>query len=485
MKINYNISAMVSNDHLLFNEGRLADSTARLSSGLKINSAGDNPSGTAISLKMRAQIRGLDQASDNSKNGLSVLETADSAMGEMTDILQRMRELAVQAASDTNTPTDRDSLQLEIDSLTEELDRIASDTDFNTLNILDGSLNERAYASVTTADGTFYTYSNVVDTLNVREGEYTIAIAADATQGAVTTNLTQQPTDAGDFSINGVIVSYSAYEDASDFWATLTTACERADVTVTSSDTTFEWGSTLTFTSNVYGDSVELNMSFSTSDAAEVLGMDTYADPTTLQFSTTGSDVEIATDGLSGLFDGTESYITDGQRITIYGAGGLEMVIDAYEGVATEAEDATITVDVKDMGQLFLQIGANEDQAIKVEIPDMSTYALGIGTEDGETTLNIRSAQGANRAISILDDAISKMNDARASLGAYENRLDHTYNNLESASENVTSAYSRIMDVDMAEEMTTFTNMQILVQAGTSVLAQANELPDQALQMLR
>ena len=192
---------------------------------------------------------------------------------------------------------------------------------------------------------------------------------------------------------------------------------------------------------------------------------------------TAGTDVEIE---LTSGFASNASYSADGQRVTIHGENGFEMIIDLDGlGSGTGTNAINYTIDVVEMGELYLQIGANEGQALRVEIPDVDAYSLGIDY------INLCNARGANRAIEKLDDALAKLNEVRASLGAYENRLEHTEKNLETTEENLTAAYSKITDVDMAEEMTTFTNMQILTQAGTSVLAQANELPDQALQMLR
>ncbi len=478
MKINHNISAMISNDHLLFNEGRLSQSTERLSSGLKINHAKDNPSGTAISIKMRAQIHGLDQASENSRNGTSVVETADGAMGELTQIVQRLRELSVQAASDTNTPTDRASLQQEIESLTEEVDRISNDTEYNNINLFDGSLDIRSYATITGDSVSNPNSVTVIDTSNASPGNYIFEVSKAATRAGFLSQGSYTPTTSGTFTINGVQMSVTAGESASDLWDSLCDVCEKANVEIAfvdgNSSKDFTYGETIEFLHKEYGDAVSITISCSDSSIASALGFqDVCIEANNYSAVSTGTDAEINIDsGANSSFTGRESYVIDGQRITIHGVDGFELITEA-------SEKGTVTVEVTDMGPLYLQIGANEKQAIEVELPNLSAHNLGIDK------VNVQSAAGASRAIGIYDIALEKLNSVRASLGAYENRLEHTYNNLETTEESLTSAYSRIVDVDMADEMTTFTNMQILVQAGTSVLAQANELPDQALQMLR
>ncbi len=472
MKINYNISAMISNDHLLFNEARLSSSTERLSSGLKVNRAEDDPTGMAIGIKMRSQIRALEQAEKNSQNGTSVLETADGALGELTSMLQRMRELSVEAANDTQTPADRANIQLEMDELIEEVDRISKDTEFNTLSLFDGTLNTRAYA--TTSNTTYPNSVTVIDTKNVTAGEYVFTVQAAASRGTVTgTNNTTSSVPEGTLTINGISIAFTSGMSSSDVWDALKEGCEYAGVEVTSSESTFTLGSSsLEFKSCVYGDSLSLEISASTASVATFLGLqDTLTASNEYSYTTTGTDVVISLDSTSS-FTGMESYVTNGQRVTIHGENGFEMIVEA-ESIGD------VTVNATDMGALYLQIGASENQSITVDIPEMSAHVLGIDE------INVQNSQGAGYAITLLDTAIAHVNSVRSTIGAAENRLEHTKTNLDTTQETMTSAYSRIMDVDMAEEMTTFTNMQILVQAGTSVLAQANELPDQALQMLR
>ncbi len=478
MKVNHNISAMISSDNLLRNEGLLANSVERLSSGYKINHAKDHPSGMAISIKMRAQIRGLDQAETNADSGNSVLETADGAMGEMSSILQRMRELSVQAASATTTPSDRAIIQEEIDSLTEEITRISEDTEFNSLSLLNGDLNTHTYTNSN--------YATVFDTNRVNEGKYQILVTSDATQASVTTGTTTAVSEEGVLNINGIETTISTSDSSEEVWVKLQEMAAYAGVSITSSTTTFTLGSSaLTITSDEYGNDIDLNISTSNNALAASLGLNSIGgwDSTTNEMATVhGSDIVLSISGATtdNEFTGSEAIYTQGQRVRILGDDGFEIRMVLTDGAAADSTtNGGITLNVTGMGSMYLQIGANENQGIEVEIPNLSAYALGI---EG---LNIQNEQGADRAIGLLDDALEYLNATRAALGAYENRLDHTIANLDATEENMERAISRIMDVDMAEEMTLYSNLNILTQAGTSVLAQANELPEQALQMLR
>ncbi len=448
MRINRNISAVISNDHLLRNENSLAASVERLSSGLKINHAKDNPTGIAISIKMKNQIEGIKKASDNAGNGSSALTTADGAMNEMSSILQRMRELSVQAANQTNTESDKANIQEEISSLTEEIDRISTDTEFNTKGLLNGTLNKRAY----TSDN----YATVLDTTDVPKGTYSITNITKATQASASAfNVGSDQV----ISINGIERAIGASDTADEVASKLNSLAESAGVSINftasagsasiSSVTSIEYGSSVTLDVKVDGN---------------------YAGSTG---TVRGTDVTFTCDQTS-YFTGKESVSADGQRAVIRRQDGFEMVVELGDKVSQ-----SVNITATDIGAMYLQIGSNENQGVEVEIPDLSAHALGIDQ------LNVVSEPGADRAITKLDEAIDRLSSVRASLGAYMNRMDYTTNNLATTEENMTASVSRLEDVDMAQEMTTYTNMNILVQAATSVLAQANELPDQALQMLR
>ena len=346
MRINFNASAVIANNALNRNDNRLQDSLARLSSGLKVVNAKDNPSGLAMSKKMNAQIKGLDQAGDNAGDGVSIIEIADGAMSEMHDILQRINEL-------------------EVKQLKEELTRISETVEFNGQTILDGSFDLRGYSNNQNAKVAYYSDEIL----------------------------------AGTYTIDQLDVTYNA------------------DGTI-NEVTTKKFGK----------------------------GFPKDADVTSI----------------------------DGNIVTIAGSGNFELKLRL-----TNDPFKDLHLDLEGFGAMDMQIGANEGQQLGIRIPKMSLENMGI------SNIDLSTAEGANKAIDKVDAAIKYVSASRSRLGAYQNRLEHTVNNLDISSENMTAAYSRIMDVDMAEEMTEYTTVQILSQASTSMLAQANERPSQVLQLLQ
>lgn len=383
MRINYNVSAMISNNALSNSEDLLARSLERLSSGLKINHAKDNPAGLAMGKRMNAQIEGLSVANQNTSDGISIIEIADGALAEVSEMLQRMNELAVKAANGVNTDEDRQTIQDEITQLKEEITRIAETTQFNGQPLLNGEFDFKGYTN--NLEVKVNSYSK-----DVTVKEYTIT----------SITLTKE-------IVNGQ-----------------------------------ETGNYL----------VDLN------------------------------NLDLGTDFPAGATVSTKDNL-----VTIKGADGFEMVLDvsgvnfgtAQSVTFSEAGGNALMIDATGIGAMRLQVGANEGQILAVDIPTISLQNMGIENVD------VSTADGAVDGIQRLDGAIKYVSKVRGRLGAYQNRLESTVNSLDVTSENMTSAYSRIMDVDMAEEMTYYTTYQVLTQAGTSMLAQANERPSQVLQLLQ
>lgn len=383
MRINHNISALNTYRSLSNNNTVTSKSLEKLSSGLRVNRAGDDAAGLAISEKMRGQIRGLDQASRNAQDTISLIQTTEGALNETHSILQRMRELAVQSGNDTNTTVDRNEIQKEVNQLIEEIDRIGNTTEFNTQRLLNGdkkalatTINGSISVSKTTA-GFSATLSTTADgqTLN---GAITITkIAATTTAGAAGT---------ADFVIGNPGSLAGAATGLSATLATFTVAGMSIDLTAMS---TIAVGETITIT-------------FKAAEAAN----------------------------------------------------GITNAITA-------------------------QIGANSGQTMSVGIDDMRSAALGVSTVKIDTSTN------ASAAVAQVNNAIERVSAQRSKLGAYQNRLEHTINNLGTASENLTASESRIRDVDMAKEMMEFTKNSILSQAATAMLAQANQQPQGVLQLLQ
>jgi len=390
MRIQHNLNAMNSLRQLGMNNTNTGKNLEKLSSGYKINRAGDDAAGLAISEKMRGQIRGLEQAQNNANDGISLIQTAEGGLNETHAILQRMRELAVQSANGTyQDDVDRENLDKEVTALKSEIDRIAKSTQFNKIDLLNGNLGGYE-TELTNSDGSNITAINISGGNLVDTDDFEFA-ASSATGISITS------------------VSGAGLPDGVTF-----EAVEGADFTE----------------SGIY------TLKAKVKDNATVADKEKY-DGLTITFA-------IGKDGL-----GDKAGIALG--VTALGKG------------------------------LTFQIGANgvEDQQVSLQVGDMSSKGLNI------SDINVGLQTEANAAIEALDNAINQVSGTRADLGALQNRLEHTVNNLGVTSENLTAAESRIRDVDMAKEMMEYTKNNILTQAAQAMLAQANMQPQGVLQLLQ
>jgi len=384
MRINHNIAALNTHRQLSGNNGAVGKSLEKLSSGLRINRAGDDAAGLAISEKMRGQIRGLDQAQRNAQDGISLIQTAEGALTETHSILQRMRELAVQSSNDTNTNADRQELQKEVDQLIKELDRIGNTTEFNTKKLLNGDLSG----------------VNVSDlTIDINEQSATIVTAASAS--SVTDN-----------SFNVKITGIASAGGGS--FSVLITDKSGATATAVISQ-----GATNAI--HINGTSVTLTIASLGTGAATM-----------------------------------SEYVGEEFTITTRAANN-------------DLDDDSLT----------FQIGSNSSQIMNVNVEDMRSAALNVDDID------VTTKGSAEASIAAIQAALDDVSTQRSKLGAYQNRLEHSINNLGASSENLAAAESRIRDVDMAKEMMDFTKNNILTQAAQAMLAQANQSPQGVLQLLR
>ena len=410
MRIQHNIMAMNAYRNYNNNTSALSKNLEKLSSGYKINRAGDDAAGLAISEKMRAQITGLDKAQDNAKDGISLVQTAEGALTEVHDMLNRMVELATQSANGTyEDATDRAQLQKEVTQLKEEIDRIADSANFNGIKLLDGSMSTDGKA---TLNGKATTSAAGVD-LNIVMGAYTNAAGSDA--------------------YLEIKLAHSS----------------TADSAVVSND-----GATLTLTMNSKKD-------YSVDDITKLLKSATIATGGTLS-----QDVQ-------------DSILNAIKEATVSGTG--------ITGVAAATKFAvgSAAVPIAKMNangkELVLQIGDTSDDfnQLSVSINDMHVAALGLDV------VNIGTQEGAQNAIDVIKKAINSVSDMRGTLGATQNRLDHTINNLSVMEENIQDAESTIRDTDVAEEMMAYTKNNILIQSAQAMLAQANQVPQGVLQLLQ
>lgn len=454
MIIQHNINAMNANRQLGITQGSLSKSTEKLSSGYKINRAGDNAAGLAISEKMRGQIRGLSQASTNAEDGISLVQTAEGALQETQNILQRMRELAVQAGNDTNTDDDRTQIQKEITQLTNEVDRIATTSEFNTKKLLDGSQRGAIAAQDgnSSTEGTFANGMVSVGSIKTSDAKLVavndvirITLQADCT--AADAEISPLKTDVASACVGQTATKWATIESLNGLYGS-------DPGTVTIKEGAIELGATLA----TKGD------------------------------TTTYPKISSAIAGMRGSAEGTLT-------ISFTGVDKLKAgdVITISLQSCTAADPT-----IGDKSSLRLQVGANAGQEINLSINSMKAKDLGIvktsgsvsaGATDGLTVkgqaLDVTSQSKASLAIEAYDQALQKVSTERAKLGAVQNRLEHTIANLDTSEENLQSAESRIRDTDMADEMTKFSKDNILQQAGTSMLAQANQANQTVLSLLQ
>ncbi|MGV2939782.1 flagellin [Mesobacillus sp. LC4] len=624
MRINHNISALNAYRNLAVNNTNTAKSLEKLSSGLRINKASDDAAGLAISEKMRSQIRGLEMAERNALDGISLIQTAEGALSSSHEILQRMRELAVQAANDSYTDTDRAEIQKEVNQLTSELNRIGNATEFNSASLLDGSrvnalsTNGKAFADGASSQFDAATGMDLTVGSELEPGNYTInvfkspagayfpngeesqvvelstsdltvtgtgtltftsnGIAYDRSQGnpapAVNDTITLEMLDATTFSvkdssgtINDTYTIGDQYnnhgitfrmEDAAGFVAgdkaeftidadsgtagtlqqgfaagntgnndaaftqpiTVTTAAEAGDWTLTRNGTDWQveftpaGGSTATVSDTVGETALYNNHGISFQFASVDM-----ADGDKITFSTPAAEPFYK---YSIEMGGVE------QEVAAKVADGVDPVVlalDVTEGLSMNSlalKEGSFSFEVKEVatgndGSLNFQIGANAGQSVTLEVNDMRAQALqvsadaageksvtmqdgtvkqvwytevpsvtdGVSASNTEFAVDLTSHEKAQAAITVFSDAIQQVSSERARLGSIQNRLEHTVNNLRTMTENVTSSESRIRDLDMAKEMSTFTKNNILNQAAQAMLSQANQMPQGVLQLLK
>jgi flagellin len=463
MRLNHNALAYTANNNLNAINNNLTKSMQRLSSGYKVNKSSDDPAAKAISQRMEAQIRGLSKAVDNSNDGISLIQTAEGALDEVHSILARIRELAVRGANEVYEEVDRDAMQDEIRQLQEELDRISESTEFNGRKLLNGELNKKGYVDT---DG----LSIVEIGGDIEPGEYGITVKATGTQAK--TNLTVlaggtviTKEQAGTVTINGLEVRVEEGDTSDDVNEKIRNAA--AKIGIDYNITTGE------LVSQQSGKSQSITVKATSDDLRALLG--------TNQPTVYGTDAkaEFMTDNGKRIgFADTATIDTDGNRITVTDKNGFKMVYDAQLDSPTGGiGDATVTV--LSAGPMVIQIGNNEGQTLNVNISKTTAESLEINH------INVYTNAYASEAIERVDDAVAKISGIRSALGAYQNRLDHTVNNLETADENLTSAVSRIRDTDMAEEITEYTQQNVLSQSALQMLIKSNARPEGLLQLFQ
>ena len=480
MVVQHNMTAMNANRMLGLTTSKQAKSTERLSSGYRINRAADDAAGLSISEKMRKQIRGLDQASTNAEDGISCVQTAEGALNEVQDMLQRMNELAVQAANGTNSENDRSYIQAEIDQLTTEIDRVAETTKFNETYLLKGDGVGGKYVDLgTISDGTSITVSEqqggAVDGKTYKSDRDAVLIAAnttrygeDATDTIVVAGVSydlKEYIDIDDLAgaisnnknVNSVDLSYKNGVEATVAADAKFTLTSTNKTTTVSGDVTFE------ISSNYTGSPIDQTITITDDPEMEI-------------------EFKLATKTTK---DGTLEY----DDVTTI--NNIKAAIEAkgysyteLDGVFTVKTNATMTINaatVIDDLNFNLHVGADGTSSNKINVNIEAMNADGIGISG----LKVTSEKNATDAIDVIANALQQVSRQRSDLGAIQNRLEHTINNLDNVVENTTAAESRIRDTDMAEAMVEYSNLNILAQAGQSMLAQANQSNQGVLSLLQ
>jgi flagellin len=534
MIINHNITALNTHRQLSTNTAATSKNIEKLSSGLRINRAGDDAAGLAISEKMRGQIRGLDMASKNAQDGISLIQTAEGALNETHSILQRMRELAVQSSNDTNNDNDRGEIQKEADQLAQEITRIANSTEFNTKSLLNGAVSSAGEKAAT-----FHIGANAGQSLDLSIGAMdakSLGISGD-TKAATSTSVggkvasvTYDNSNLGAKVVDAATVSLT-------YTAAGTTPVSTAKITGAATDVTGTdlTAKTASMTVNVGGTDYKINDMSSwdgTGTEAALLTLignaDTIGDGTGTKLSTVASvtaaggkiSIETTATGASTsatvTFGGADAAdvatltgITSGATASGADAGATAAKVTITDGTTTQditVADTTatsLTVATGNYSGLTFKFtgtdtianigttGTTDQVKVKVATENASAATFDSTTHkktaDAVTKagIDMSTQTAANSAITSIQTAIEKVSSERSKLGAVQNRFEHTINNLNTSSENLTAAESRVRDVDMAKEMMEQTKNNILAQAAQAMLAQANQQPQGVLQLLR
>ncbi len=472
MKISYNAPAMRASNALNASDSRVSKSLERLSSGLKVTTSKDNPSGYAIGTKMHMQMTGITTATQSSQNGISVIETADGALTEVHEMLQRMNELAVKGETGTLTTGDRMTLEQEVKQLKAEITRISTDTQFNGQTLLDGTFDLRGYTDNHKVRVDYYSDEVMAKEYTINQLNVIYDAKGNIVKDAVTISLGPEFPQGVEVSDTGK--SKITLKGPLDFEMTLQLSKENMypgfEVPYDFEDDGTNW------VPKVNEDAVKANFAEALQNAG-ITGVPADAEVMSITPDNVNGTDTIVVGNAAGF---RLTYVCDRPKTTVPNTDpqpGQENGT-AYGGLMGGAIQ-NLKIDITGIGTMDTQTGANEGQQLAIRIPTISLNRMDMEDMKMKTS---EDCADANRTIK---KAILYVSDARSRLGAYQNRLDHTVNNLAVTNENMTASYARIMDVDMAEEMTAYTTEQVISQAAVSMLAQANERPSQVLQLLQ
>ena len=527
MRIQHNIMAMNAYRNYSNNTSALSKNLEKLSSGYKINRAGDDAAGLAISEKMRAQITGLETAQKNAKDGISLVQTAEGALTEVHDMLNRMVELADQSANGTYDATDRQQLQKEITQLQSEIDRIADSSNFNGIKLLDGSLESGGGKSVEVFGVSTSTTVGTASSSVTASGAFT-ETQANAMKNGDKVTISMADDKGNNYSITLTMKNNALVDESTGKSYSLTTNSTGGNATTATElgsiiesafdnatggifDVTYNAG-VLTAKSTEKGagaptivaiggtqytaatnttTTLNYGQPTATKGTADKISIkDTDAKKLTAASNTTDAQKAIFTiNGQKFVLASSDSdlaavkELVDDDVTVVVGAniGAAAGQLSQATGLDITANGNNIEISTGSGSALKLQIGDTSDSynRLEVAIKDMHASSLGI------SGINIATQDGASAAVDLIKNAINKVSDVRGTLGATQNRLDHTINNLSVMTENIQDAESTIRDTDVADEMMAYTKNNILVQSAQAMLAQANQVPQGVLQLLQ
>ena len=492
--INTNVPSLTSQRALNSSQSALQVSLQRLSTGLRINSAKDDAAGLAISERMTSQIRGLNQAARNANDGISLSQTAEGGLSTMGDLLQRMRELSVQAANGTNSTSDRAQLQAEVLQLTQEVNRVATTTQFNGQNVIDGTLTGAQFQVGANANQTIsvsIASSKASDIGNYTVTSQTGAGIATATAGTATLDFTA--TSPNGFAAQTLSISGNGNTVSTGALAAGTSAKAIA-TSVNGFTATTGVTARATSTATIAGVTAgAVSFQLVGQNAAPVTISATVSSPTDLAAIAQAVNAQSGTTNITATSDKSGNLVLSDSSGNDIKVGNLSGDGAGLTGATIKGGNATLAT--------FAATGGAGDTAIvggKVDFDSANGFT--IATDTGTTfltgpsvgstlspisALDISTTAGANNALATVDAALTQINNSRAALGAVQNRFSSTITNLQSTSENLSAARSRIQDADFAAETANMTRNQILQQAGTAMLSQANQLPQNVLSLLR
>ncbi len=457
MRINHNSMALNASDHFQSINSKIAKSMKRLSSGYKISSPADDAAGLAISTQLDAQVRGLNRAALNTNDGVSVIQTAEGGLEEMHTVLGRMRELAVKAANDVNFEEDRDAIQEEIKALAAELDQIAATSAFNGEKLLNGNLTRRSLSDNMNINATY-----IAPDVNI--GLYELSITTPAEQASYNTGITASGSgtvtedQAGTVKVNGFDVDITEGMTMTEVYEEFQSHLSKIGIDVLD---------TGEFRTKGYGSEEKIEIKCENDDLAALLGI---ADGDLEK----GKDCEASLTVSDTGFSSTATLTTSGNTVKVIDRNGFEMEFTIDDGMTGDAK-----VEVLTAGPMVIQTGANAGEQLALDIPRSDAKGLGVDN------LIMYTHDHAAKAIEAIDAATGRISSVRSKLGAYQNRLEDIYGSLGIQKESITEAYSRIMDTDMAEELTEYTQLDVLGQAAISMMQKSNERPESILQLLQ